>query len=64
MDGERIEHAVKRIESALARIAHSADTIKPAPPSVSALVVDHEELRETVANSLKQLDELIGELDR
>ena len=55
---------MKRIESALARIAHSAETIKPAPPSVSALVVDHEELRETVANSLKQLDELIGELDK
>ena len=64
MDGDRIEQAVQRIESALARIARAAETIEPAPPSVSALVVDHEELRETVASSLKKLDDLIGELER
>ena len=64
MDGTRIEGAVQRIEAALARIAEAADTLRPAPPSVSALVVRHETLRETVANSLKELDDLIAEIGR
>ena len=63
MEGTRIEGAVQRIEAALARIAEAADTLRPAPPSVSALVVRHENLRETVANSLKELDDLIAEID-
>lgn len=63
MEGTRIEDAVQRIEAALARIAEAADTLRPAPPSVSALVVRHESLRETVANSLKELDDLIAEID-
>jgi hypothetical protein len=64
MEGDRIESAVQRIESALARIAEAADTLRPAPPSVSALVVKHETLRETVGNALKDLDDLIAEIDR
>jgi hypothetical protein len=64
MDGERIEGAVQRIEAALARIAEAAETLRPAPPSVSALVVRHETLRETVGNVLKELDDLIAEIDR
>lgn len=64
MAGERIESAVQRIEAALARIAEAADTLRPAPPSVSALVVKHESLRESVGNALKELDDLIAELDR
>jgi hypothetical protein len=64
MTGERTEAAVRRIELALARIAEAADTLRPAPPSVSALVVRHENLRETVSNSLRELDNLIEELDR
>jgi hypothetical protein len=63
MTGDRTEAAVRRIEAALARIATAADSLRPAPPSVSALVVQHENLRETVANSLKDLDALIAELD-
>lgn len=63
MTGDRTEAAVRRIEAALARIGAAADSLRPAPPSVSALVVQHESLRETVANSLKELDQLIAELD-
>lgn len=64
MDGERIEGAVRRIEAALARIGRAADELRPAPPSVSALVVKHETLRETVGNALKDLDDLIAEIEK
>ena len=63
MDGDRIEGAVRRIEAALARIGEAADTLRPAPPSVSALVVKHETLRETVGKALKDLDDLIAEVE-
>lgn len=70
MTNERIETAVQRIETALARIAEAADTIHAAPataatpPSVSALVVKHEALRDTVSIAMDDLDKLIGELDQ
>ena len=64
MDGERLESAVQRIEAALARIAEAADKARPAPKSVSSLVDKHETLRETVAATLKELDELIGKLEK
>lgn len=64
MDGERIERAVQRIEAALGRIAAAADTYRPAPPSVSGLVDEHERLREAATGALRQLDELIEDLDR
>ncbi|WP_095010882.1 hypothetical protein [Tsuneonella mangrovi] len=64
MTRERIEAATQRIETALARIAKASDEARPATPSVSALVVKHEELRETVANTLKDLDALLAEIDR
>lgn len=68
MSGDRIESAVQRIEAALARIADAADQPRaeapPVPASVSSLVVKHEELRETVNNTLKELDELIGKLEQ
>ena len=75
MTGDRIESAVQRIEAALARIGEAADRPRPeaaagtteapvaVPPSVSSLVVKHEELRETVTNTLKELDDLIGKLE-
>ncbi|MDC0886419.1 hypothetical protein OAS19_01315 [Altererythrobacter sp.] len=70
MDGERIEAAVKRIELALGRIAKVADqgpqvSGAPAavPANVSQLVVQHEELRETVAAELRKLDDVIGKLE-
>ena len=64
MSKARIEQAVRRIETALGRIADLADRIQPAPPSVSGLVVKHEALRETVSNSLKELDEILERLEK
>jgi hypothetical protein len=63
MSEQRIEQAVRRIEAALARIGGLADSIQPAPPSVSGLVARHENLRETVSNSLKELDDLLEGLE-
>jgi|GEM_PF-2068781 len=64
MSDHRIEQAVQRIEAALTRISDVADSINPAPPSVANLVEKHESLRETVSNSLKQLDDLLERLER
>lgn len=64
MNGERIEHAVQRIEAALGRIAKVADEARPASSSVSGLVAEHERLRETVGDTLKELDALIERLER
>lgn len=64
MDGDRIERAVQRIEIALGRIAKVADEPRPAPPSVPGLVAEHEQLRETVGDALRELDALIGRLER
>ncbi|MCP5396952.1 MAG: hypothetical protein H6918_09525 [Sphingomonadaceae bacterium] len=63
MSEQRIESAVQRIEAALARIAECADTMRPAPPSVSGLVVSHENLREAANSTLKELDELLERLE-
>lgn len=67
MTGDRTETAVQRIETALARIARAADRTRvpsaAAPPSVTALVEQHESLRETVAKALGELDKLLGDLD-
>ncbi len=72
MSGERIESAVQRIEAALARIADIADSGKAptaagsgeAPPSVTALIEKHEALRESVSETLADLDRVIVELDQ
>ena len=76
MSEDKIESAVQRIEAALARIADIADHGAPPSdvqaeqqstaeaPSVIALVEKHEALRETVSNTLEELDELIGELEQ
>lgn len=64
MNGERIERAVQRIEAALGRIAAAADDYRPAPPSVSGLVDEHERLREATSGALKEIDGLIERLDR
>ena len=64
MEGDRIEAAVRRIEAALARIGDAADTMRPAPPSVSHLVNKHEALRESVSESLRELDALIESLEK
>ncbi len=78
MTSNRTEDAVKRIETALARIAVQADapapSLAPSPPpanapakdpvAVSNLVIRHEDLRDTVAASLTELDTLIERLQK
>lgn len=64
MSGERIEDAVRRIEAALARIAAVADAPSaPAGPSTGARVEDLA-LRESVGQTLAELDGIIARLER
>lgn len=71
MDNSRIEQAMARIEAALARIA-AAQAPDGAPEGaqnavssarVAQLVNTHERLREEVAETLRDLDALIGQLE-
>ena len=63
MDQNRIEPAVQRIEAALARIAAVADAV-PAPQGIDASPSPQDEaLRETVASTLAELDDLIARLE-
>jgi hypothetical protein len=72
MSEDRIESAVQRIESALSRIADIADAEKPigngesvqASPSVTALIEKHEALRESVSDTLAELDTVIEEIEQ
>jgi methyl-accepting chemotaxis protein len=73
MDTDRIEGALKRIESAMERIATARETaaaqgqLTGGPAGGSARVVElvntHEKLREQVAESLREIDDLIGKLE-
>ena len=69
MSAERIEHAIARITAAMARIdaARDAGTAGGKVGSSSARVVElvnaHEKLREHVAESLRELDELLIKLE-
>lgn len=57
MDGATIENALERIEAALARIENAAHR----PAEVAAeLEARHDRLKSAVAQSLRQLDELLG----
>lgn len=63
MEQDRIEPAVQRIEAALARIAAVADAVPaPAPVQTGSAPAD-EALRETVADTLAELDQLIARLE-
>jgi len=69
MSGARIDQAIARIEAALVRI-DAVETSSAAAPieeesaaRVAALVNSHEQLREEVAETLKELDQVIAELD-
>lgn len=64
MNEERIEQAVRRIETALGRIADLAERINPPPQEASGLVVRHENLREAVTGSLQELDDLLERLEK
>lgn len=69
MKESRIDKAVARLDTALARIAEARDTAasKSADAAssarVMALVNSHEKLREEVADTLNELDTLIEELE-
>lgn len=69
MSGGRVEVAIARIDAAIARIkaAGAKNAMRPteteAAARVSALVNSHEQLREEVAETLKDLDKVIAELD-
>lgn len=71
MQHARIDQAITRIEAALARIAEARGSggqssgARGAATSarVVELVNSHEKLREEVAESLRDLDALIGQLE-
>lgn len=66
MENTRAQQALTRIEAALARIA-AARAGFPESPATSARVIElvntHEKLREEVADSLRDLDTLIEQLE-
>jgi hypothetical protein len=69
MTADRIAAALARIENAVSRIDAARETVTGADPRASAsarvvgLVNVHEKLREQVAESLRELDDLLGQLD-
>lgn len=66
MADPRIEQALSRIEAALARIAAAqaaAGAAQPAPAKVVELINTHERLREEVAETLRDLDALLEEIE-
>lgn len=70
MSAERIASALERIEAAMARIDAARDAVaggEARPGASSARVVElvnvHERLREQVAESLRELDEILAKLE-
>lgn len=70
MNADRIESALKRIDAAMERI----DTVREVAGQASSkadggqarvieLVNNHEKLREQVAETLRELDDLLGKLE-
>lgn len=72
MSSARIDEAITRIEAALGRIdaarlqasASSDEASSANSARVMSLVNTHEKLREEVAETLRELDEVIGELEQ
>lgn len=70
MNADRIETALQRIEAAMARINAARDSAGLSEPKagggsarVIGLVNAHEKLREQVAESLRELDEVLAKLE-
>lgn len=70
MESDRIEHAIRRIEAALARIDSARDGAAAAGAKAASssarvigLVNAHEKLREHVAETLRELDDVLGKLE-
>lgn len=68
MERSRADRAVARIDSALARIEAASEKLRasstPAPTNVLGLVNQHEKLREEVAATIRDVDQLISELEQ
>ena len=60
MDGDRTTRALARIEAALGRIESASRHPAAAAPVNSHLDARHAKLMQAVAQSLRQLDELIA----
>jgi hypothetical protein len=68
MQHDRIETALARIEAAMARIDAAREEAAPGRAGASSarligLVNNHEKLREQVAETLRELDDLLGTLE-
>jgi hypothetical protein len=70
MDDSRIEQALARIEAAMSRIAAAREAAAnmPTPSAATSarvieLVNSHEKLREDVADTMRDLDSLIEQLE-
>ncbi len=69
MGEDRITSALARIEAAMDRIATAQANAAPSPAEpggsakVMALVNSHEKLREEVAETMRELDTLIADLE-
>lgn len=70
MEADRIENAMQRMEAAMERIATAreaassdGDQQAASAKRVVELVNRHEKLREQVAESLCELDDLIGKME-
>lgn len=70
MSADRITHAIARIETAMERIdavrdkaASDGAKAGSGPAKVVELVNAHEKLREQVAESLRELDDLLAKLE-
>ena len=69
MTAERIAQTMNRIEAALTRIEAARETLAsagargPGPAKVVELVNAHEKLREQVAESLRELDDVLARLE-
>ena len=60
---QRIEAALERIEAARAAVQAGGGQAAGGSARVVELVNSHEKLREQVAESLRELDDLIGKLE-
>lgn len=61
MDGDAVESALQRIEAAIGRIER---TVSTAHAPDSELRARHQRLREAVAQSLRELDQVIADRSR
>jgi hypothetical protein len=65
MDRERIDKALERLEAAAARVERAGRALASAAPQVdpaehAGLQERHTQLKQTVARSLRQLDEILA----